>query len=180
MVVSVSTSCIFPLCQAWMGHPYVDVIDNTDCDRFEDKMLKLIQVVCDRAGVEYHDRLAKNSRKRKWLVSAFEATRFGAYEEFEVFHDYLKMSDPSFQVRPLVCSHPASRCVSANAVKTAIGLTRSRLDNHCSKASSRSRRACRSRNANMNDIGKCGIHNASPCANGDGVSISARRYCALP
>ena len=47
---------------AWVGHPYVDVIDNADCKKFDDKILKLIQVVCDRVGVKYQDRLAKNSK----------------------------------------------------------------------------------------------------------------------
>jgi len=85
--------------KAWMGHPYFDVIDNMECDTFDDKLLKLLQVVCDRAGIEYRDRLAKNSRKRKWLVTSFDPAHFGAYEEFEVFHDYLKSDDPKFQVR---------------------------------------------------------------------------------
>jgi hypothetical protein len=47
---------------AWIGHPYVDVVDNTDVKKFDDKILKLISVVCDRVGLEYQDRLSKNSR----------------------------------------------------------------------------------------------------------------------
>uniref|UniRef100_A0A914WJY3 NadR/Ttd14 AAA domain-containing protein n=1 Tax=Plectus sambesii TaxID=2011161 RepID=A0A914WJY3_9BILA len=76
--------------QAWVGHPYVDMVDNKDCDSFDDKILKVLQVVCDRAGVEYHDRLAKNSRKRKWLVLAYDHQTFPSYEEFDVIHDYLR------------------------------------------------------------------------------------------
>lgn len=47
---------------AWVGHPYVDIVDNTDCRKFDDKILKLCQVVCDRVGVNYQDRLSKNSK----------------------------------------------------------------------------------------------------------------------
>lgn len=47
---------------AWVGHPYVDIIDNSDVRKFDDKILKLISVVCDRIGLEYQDRLAINSR----------------------------------------------------------------------------------------------------------------------
>jgi hypothetical protein len=84
---------------AWVGHPYVDIIDNADCTKFDDKILKLLQVVCDRVGVSYQDRLSKNSKKRKWLISAFEDTNFPKYEEFNVIHDYLLADKPDLQVR---------------------------------------------------------------------------------
>ncbi|KAH7729112.1 hypothetical protein AAVH_03487, partial [Aphelenchoides avenae] len=83
----------------WVGHPYVDVIDNSECTKFDDKILKLVQVVCDRVGMPYQDRLAKNSRKRKWLVRSFDETRFPKYEEFSVTHDYLLAENPDLQVR---------------------------------------------------------------------------------
>uniref|UniRef100_A0A914PBI2 NadR/Ttd14 AAA domain-containing protein n=1 Tax=Panagrolaimus davidi TaxID=227884 RepID=A0A914PBI2_9BILA len=84
---------------AWVGHPYVDIIDNADCTKFDDKILKLLQVVCDRVGVSYQDRLSKNSKKRKWLISAFDDTNFPKYEEFNVIHDYLLADKPDLQVR---------------------------------------------------------------------------------
>ncbi|KAK0402683.1 hypothetical protein QR680_016473 [Steinernema hermaphroditum] len=84
---------------AWIGHPYVDIIDNKDCIGFDDKILKLISVVCDRVGLQYQDRLAKNSRKRKWLVRDFDLSRFPKYEEFQVVHDYLLADKPDLQVR---------------------------------------------------------------------------------
>ncbi|CAD5234301.1 unnamed protein product [Bursaphelenchus xylophilus] len=84
---------------AWVGHPYVDVVDNSEVKKFDDKILKLISVVCDRVGLEYQDRLAKNSRKRKWLVREFEESRFPRYEEFDVTHDYLLADKPNIQVR---------------------------------------------------------------------------------
>lgn len=48
--------------KAWVGHPYVDIIDNTDFRSFNDKILQVIQVVCDRISIPYHDRFAKNSK----------------------------------------------------------------------------------------------------------------------
>uniref|UniRef100_A0A1I8A322 AAA_28 domain-containing protein n=1 Tax=Steinernema glaseri TaxID=37863 RepID=A0A1I8A322_9BILA len=84
---------------AWVGHPYVDIIDNTDCDGFDDKILNLISVVCDRVGLPYQDRLAKNSRKRKWLVRKCDDSQFPKYEEFRVVHDYLHSDTPHMQVR---------------------------------------------------------------------------------
>ncbi|CAD5229505.1 unnamed protein product [Bursaphelenchus okinawaensis] len=84
---------------AWVGHPYVDIVDNSGVKKFDDKILKLISVVCDRVGLDYQDRLAKNSRKRKWLVKAFDESRFPRYEEFDVTHDYLLADKPNIQVR---------------------------------------------------------------------------------
>uniref|UniRef100_A0A7E4UXS9 AAA_28 domain-containing protein n=1 Tax=Panagrellus redivivus TaxID=6233 RepID=A0A7E4UXS9_PANRE len=84
---------------AWVGHPYVDIVDNADCTKFDDKMLKLLQVVCDRVGVNYQDRLSKNSKKRKWLISGFDESKFPKYEEFSVTHDYLLADKPDLQVR---------------------------------------------------------------------------------
>ncbi len=58
-----------------------------------------MQVVCDRAGIDVGDRLAKNSRKRKWLVVGIDQTAFAPYEEFDVVHDYLVASNDKVQVR---------------------------------------------------------------------------------
>lgn len=75
---------------AWLGHPSVDIIDNTDCKNFDDKMLKLMQVVCQRIGINTHDRYAKDSKKRKWLVESFDETQFPkGMQTFFVQHDYL-------------------------------------------------------------------------------------------
>jgi len=85
--------------EAWIGHPYVDIIDNKNCKSFEDKILKLIQVVCDRAGVQYGDRLAPNSKKRKFLISTFDELKFPNFEEFYVIHRYLRMDEKDVQAR---------------------------------------------------------------------------------
>uniref|UniRef100_A0A915D890 Uncharacterized protein n=1 Tax=Ditylenchus dipsaci TaxID=166011 RepID=A0A915D890_9BILA len=84
---------------AWVGHPYVDVVDNRDCITFNDKILRLIQVVCDRLGLPDQDRLSKNSKKRKWLIKGFDESQFPKYEEFSVRHDYLLVGRPDIQVR---------------------------------------------------------------------------------
>uniref|UniRef100_A0AC34QRX6 NadR/Ttd14 AAA domain-containing protein n=1 Tax=Panagrolaimus sp. JU765 TaxID=591449 RepID=A0AC34QRX6_9BILA len=84
---------------AWVGHPYVDIVDNGDCTKFDDKILKLCQVVCDRVGVNYSDRLSKNSKKRKWLILSCDSAQFPKSEEFSVTHDYLLADKPELQVR---------------------------------------------------------------------------------
>ncbi|KAK5981035.1 IQ domain-containing protein E [Trichostrongylus colubriformis] len=85
--------------KAWLGHPYLDIIDNSECRKFEDKVLKLIQVVCDRTGIDPQDRLSKNSRKRKWLVRSIDESRFVKYEQFNILHEYLLSDNPETQVR---------------------------------------------------------------------------------
>lgn len=84
---------------AWLGHPRVDVIDNVGCKSFEDKILRLIAAVCDRIGLPTQDRLAFNSKKRKWLVNAINDSQMPRCEVFKVRHDYLCTEDPKMQVR---------------------------------------------------------------------------------
>ncbi|CAJ0949224.1 unnamed protein product, partial [Mesorhabditis belari] len=85
--------------QVWIGHPYVDIIDNSNCKSFDDKILKLIEVVCSRIGIPTGDRLHKNSKKRKWLVRSLDLLDFPKTEEFKVTHDYLLSDDPAIQIR---------------------------------------------------------------------------------
>ncbi|KAE9415282.1 hypothetical protein Angca_002089 [Angiostrongylus cantonensis] len=85
--------------KVWLGHPYLDIVDNTECTKFEDKVLKVIQVVCDRTGIDSQDRLSKNSRKRKWLVRSIDDSRFVKYEQFNIKHEYLLTYDSESQVR---------------------------------------------------------------------------------
>ncbi|GMT31803.1 hypothetical protein PFISCL1PPCAC_23100, partial [Pristionchus fissidentatus] len=82
---------------AWLGHPYVDVIDNIETPSFEDKIRRLIEVISDRAGVEVSDRLKLNSKKRKWLVLEIDEADLPKYEEFEVKHDYLMAENKGVQ-----------------------------------------------------------------------------------
>ena len=58
--------------QAWVGHPYYDVIDNsTD---FENKVRRVIAVVCKRIGrqlgTDIEERLEVQSKKRKFLIKS--------------------------------------------------------------------------------------------------------------
>ncbi|CAJ0587547.1 unnamed protein product, partial [Mesorhabditis spiculigera] len=84
---------------AWVGHPSVYIIDNSECAKFDDKIRKLLQVVCDRAGVKTYERLAKNSRKRKWLLASYKSEDFPKFEQFQVKHDYLMSSEDGIQMR---------------------------------------------------------------------------------
>lgn len=83
---------------AWIGHPYMDVIDNsTD---FDTKVRRMIACVCRRIGVDTGDRLASDSRKVKFLVSTMPPdSAFPPYQDFEVVHDYLITSNPKAQSR---------------------------------------------------------------------------------
>nr|CAD2174813.1 unnamed protein product [Meloidogyne enterolobii] len=77
--------------EAWIGHQCLSIVDNSDCQNFNDKIMKLIRVVSERIGISF-DRLAKHSKKRKWLISKIDETKFLAnnYEEFDVVHVYLQ------------------------------------------------------------------------------------------
>ena len=67
------------LLQAWVGHPYYDVIDNsTD---FENKIRRVVEVVCKRIdkqlGADIDDRLKAQSKKRKFLVKSLPDSSVG-------------------------------------------------------------------------------------------------------
>lgn len=84
---------------AWIGHPYIDVIDNsTD---FEAKMNRLIECVCQKLGIYVGDRLKVNSRKLKFLIKGPlpPDSLFVPFQDFDVVHDYLLSSVPEMQVR---------------------------------------------------------------------------------
>ncbi|CAL2044150.1 unnamed protein product [Caenorhabditis brenneri] len=83
----------------WIGHPYMDIIDNKNTSNFDDKVNKLIQVVCDRTGIRSGDRLAKDSKKRKWLLSSVDWKNFGKFEEFDIEHFYLLSDESNIQHR---------------------------------------------------------------------------------
>ncbi|XP_022101147.1 TRPL translocation defect protein 14-like [Acanthaster planci] len=84
--------------QAWVGHPYFDIIDNsTD---FEGKIKRMISTIADRMGLDIGDRLAKNSIKRKFLVAEhLDEKMFPPFEDFEVKHDYLTTSSDGTRAR---------------------------------------------------------------------------------
>lgn len=83
---------------AWVGHPYYDVIDNST--GFEEKISRMIAAVCTRVGIDLGDRLAPNSVKRKFLVSSMAQDQdFPHYQEFHVVHDYLVTPSRKMQAR---------------------------------------------------------------------------------
>ena len=91
------------LLQAWVGHPYFDLVDNsTD---FEKKILRVIKLICqriDRVGVEIHvdERLKEQTKKRKFLVVKVPAPEaFPTHQDFYVEHHYLLSVDESIQCR---------------------------------------------------------------------------------
>ncbi|KAL8615265.1 hypothetical protein ACOMHN_051757 [Nucella lapillus] len=83
---------------AWVGHPYFDVIDNST--GFDIKISKMISAVCTRIGIDLGDRLAPNSIKRKFLVTHIpELAAFPHCQEFTVIHDYLVTPSRKMQAR---------------------------------------------------------------------------------
>lgn len=81
-----------------MGHPYVDVIDNsTD---FNNKVRRAIDAVCNKMGLNTGDRLSPESIKRKFLISCLPDIKlFPTFQDFDVVHDYLATSNPKKQAR---------------------------------------------------------------------------------
>ncbi|XP_003386950.1 PREDICTED: TRPL translocation defect protein 14-like [Amphimedon queenslandica] len=89
--------------QAWVGHPYCDVIDNSS--DFEGKMCRAIEAVCKRLGkrlgVDVDDRLKALSKKRKFHVKNLPPTEVFSchYQDFDVQHDYLSNNSRDSQLR---------------------------------------------------------------------------------
>jgi len=105
--------------QAWVGHPYYDVIDNnTD---FERKVVRTIAAVCNRLCLDAGDRLSSDARKRKFLVTKLPeeeeleevaetgtvedeagipmANVYRQFQDFIVVHDYLVTPNSTMQAR---------------------------------------------------------------------------------
>ncbi|CAB4034118.1 Hypothetical predicted protein, partial [Paramuricea clavata] len=86
-------------CQAWVGHPYFDVIGNSA--DFNDKLSRIISAVCAKVGIDIKDRLDKDSKKRKFLVSKPpNFAKFPPHQDFDVQHDYLAAAgSPQVRIR---------------------------------------------------------------------------------
>jgi len=84
--------------QAWVGHPYFSVIDNsTD---FERKIVRMISSVCNHLGIEPGDRLSLDSKKRKFLIGSLpDKTICPQFQDFIVAHDYLATPNHKMQAR---------------------------------------------------------------------------------
>ncbi|XP_064612179.1 TRPL translocation defect protein 14-like [Liolophura sinensis] len=86
--------------QAWVGHPYFDVIDNENNTDFEVKLNRMIAAVCNRLGIDVTDRLSVDSTKRKFLIASLpDPSKFPQYEDFTVIHDYLVTPSRKMQAR---------------------------------------------------------------------------------
>ncbi|XP_014609180.1 PREDICTED: uncharacterized protein LOC106789474 [Polistes canadensis] len=84
---------------AWVGHPYFDVIDNSQ--DFEIKLCRMIECVCQKLGIDTGDRLRSSSRKVKFLVKGPLPldSEFPPYQDFDVVHNYLQSNNPKMQAR---------------------------------------------------------------------------------
>ncbi|XP_033353439.1 TRPL translocation defect protein 14 isoform X5 [Bombus vosnesenskii] len=84
---------------AWVGHPYFDVIDNSQ--DFETKLCRMIECVCQKLGIDTGDRLRASSRKVKFLVKGPlpADSGFPPFQDFDVVHNYLQSNNPKMQAR---------------------------------------------------------------------------------
>lgn len=84
---------------SWVGHPYFDVIDNSQ--DFESKICRMIECVCQKLGIDTGDRLRASSRKVKFLVTAPLPVdnQFPPFQDFDVVHNYLQSNNPKMQAR---------------------------------------------------------------------------------
>ena len=85
--------------EAWVGHPYVDVVDNSS--NFEHKINVLIAKVSASICLDVGDRLKSGSRKLKYLVHGPLPGdhAFPPFRDFEVCHHYLGANSSGLQSR---------------------------------------------------------------------------------
>jgi hypothetical protein len=83
--------------KAWIGHPYMDVIDN--CTDFDLKVSRALQAVCQRIGLNLKGFEAGN-QKRKYLIKDMpDDAKFPSFQEVNVVHNYLITNQPNVQAR---------------------------------------------------------------------------------
>lgn len=97
--VEVARELDYKAAAAWVGHPYFDVIDNSQ--DFESKICRMIECVCQKLGIDTGDRLRASSRKVKFLVRGPlpADTEFPPFQDFDVVHNYLQSNNPKMQAR---------------------------------------------------------------------------------
>merc|ERR1712051_537756 len=85
--------------EAWIGHPYVDIIDNKM--DFESKINRLISCVAAKMGIDIGDRLNVNAKKVKFAVTGPlpKDSAFPNFRDFEVTHHYLQTASRTMQSR---------------------------------------------------------------------------------
>lgn len=84
---------------AWVGHPYFDVIDNSQ--DFENKICRMIECICQKLGIDTGDRLLASSHKVKFLINGPlpPESAFPPFQDFDVVHHYLQSNNPRMQAR---------------------------------------------------------------------------------
>jgi len=82
-----------------VGHPYVDVVDNSS--DFEHKINVLIEKVSGSIGLDVGDRLQSDARKLKYVVNGPLPGdhAFPSFRDFEVCHHYLNTASRTMQSR---------------------------------------------------------------------------------
>lgn len=60
----------------------------------------ILQAVCQKLSIDTGDRLAINSKKRKWLVKYLPNDQlFPPFQDFDVVHNYLQSYTKNMQTR---------------------------------------------------------------------------------
>lgn len=54
--------------QAWVGHPYVDIIDNST--HFDEKVQRVVDAICERFRVPFQNPRREGTRKHKFLIDS--------------------------------------------------------------------------------------------------------------
>lgn len=85
--------------EAWVGHPYVDIIDNSQ--DFESKINRLLTRVAWSVGIDIKDRLDTKAKKVKFVVNGPlpGEHEFPNHRDFKVCHHYLQTHSRMMQSR---------------------------------------------------------------------------------
>ena len=132
--------------EAWVGHPYYEVIDNsTD---FEMKMRRLTKTVADKLGITNAEEwLDAKAVKLKFLVTGpwpEEGEGLPRFRDFTVHHDYLPCYDGGPQARirrrgrhgKWMYTHTVRRQEGAEIVETRTNVSRQIYDQLLAQVSS--------------------------------------------
>ena len=78
--------------EAWNGHPYVDIIDNSS--DFETKINRLISAVALKIGVDIGDRLSVRAKKIKFAINGPlpKDSAFPNFRDFEVYSIFMNVT----------------------------------------------------------------------------------------
>lgn len=122
--------------EAWVGHPYYDVIDNSS--DFEMKMRRLTKAVTAKLEISGAEEwLRQDSRKLKFLVAEIlRPEDFPSFRDFEVHHDYLPcvVGGPQARIRrrgrngKWMYTHTVRRREGGEIVETRTNITRQIYD----------------------------------------------------